>query len=324
MRIRPLPLPSPALLRAAIAACAFVSAPAFAELPEPVRAMVDAAIATGDEKKVTTVIELARETNPDDGAELDTLLDGFRAQKRELAAVEKKRKEEEIRQAGLFERWSGKGQIGAFQSSGNSDNAGVSLALSLERTGIDWQHRLKVTTDYQRSNGVTSTEKYLAAYEPRYQINARLFSYGLAQYERNKFQGFSSRYSFSGGLGYKLLDGKALQLSLQAGPSWRYVDFTDGGSGSSIGALAGLDFDWKLAKNLTFTQDANLVADGSGGATIIIDSNSTTVVLTSGLEAKINNHLTTRLSYTLDYDSNPGDDAVTTDTLTRFTLVYGF
>jgi putative salt-induced outer membrane protein len=36
---------------------------ALAELPEPVRAMIDAAIATGDEGKVRVVIEIARATN---------------------------------------------------------------------------------------------------------------------------------------------------------------------------------------------------------------------------------------------------------------------
>lgn len=50
------------------------STASLAEIPEPVRAMIDAAIASGDEAKVRTVIGLARETNPDDAAELDALL----------------------------------------------------------------------------------------------------------------------------------------------------------------------------------------------------------------------------------------------------------
>jgi putative salt-induced outer membrane protein len=304
-----------------LAACA---APASAELPQPVRAMIEAAIATGDPAKVRTVVDIAKQTNPDDVAEIDALDGAFQTKQREIAAAEKARKEEEIRSAGLFDNWSGRGQIGAFQSTGNSSNVGVTLALSLARTGIDWQHRLKANVDYQRSNGRTSREQYLLAYEPRFQINSGLFAYGLAQYERDRFQGFSSRYSVSGGLGYKVIDSKAAQLSLQAGPAWRRVDFLDGTSDSSLGALAGLDFDWQFAKSLKFTQDANFVADGGGAATVLIDSNNTSILLTSGLEAKVSDRLTTRLSYTFDYDSNPPLGAVSTDTLTRFTLVYGF
>jgi len=301
-----------------------VAAPAAAELPQPVRAMIEAAIAGGDPAKVRTVVEIAKQTNPDDVAEIDALNGAFLTKQREIAAAERARKEEALRTAGLLDNWSGRGQIGAFQSTGNSSNVGVTLSLNLARTGIDWQHRLKANIDYQRSNGRTSREQYLAAYEPRYQITDSLFAYGLAQYERDRFQGFSSRYSASGGLGYKLIDSKAAKLSLQAGPAWRRVDFLDGTSDSSLGALAGLEFGWQLAKALKFTQDANLVADGGGAATVLVDSNNTSVLLTSGLEAKISDRLTTRLSYTFDYDSNPPLGAVSTDTLTRFTLVYGF
>ena len=303
---------------------AAVATPATAELPEPVRAMIDAAIATGDRAKVATVVELAKQTNPDDIAEIDALHGEFLARQRELAAAERARKEEAIRTAGLLENWSGTGQVGAFHTSGNSSNTGVTLSLSLDRTGIDWQHRLRATADYQRSNGRTSREQLLVAYEPRYQIDEDLFSYALAQYERDRFQGFTSRYSLSGGLGYKLLDTAAAQLAVKAGPSWRSVKLLDGTGQSSLGALAGLDFDWRLAKQLKFTQDANMVADAGGGATLVVDSNSTSVLLTSGLEATISDGLTTRLSYTVDYDSNPPAGAVSTDTLTRFTLVYGF
>ena len=313
MRVRFLALP--------LAACA---APASAELPEPVRAMIEAAIATGDPAKVKTVVDIARQTNPDGAAEIDELNGAFLAKRAEIAAAEKARKEEAIRTASLLENWGGRGQIGAFQSSGNSDNVGVTLSLAMERTGIDWQHRFRANLDYQRSNGRTSREQFLAAWEPRFQIDEDLFAYSLAQYERDRFQGFTSRYSVSGGLGYKLLEGSAAQLAVKAGPAWRYVDFVDGRTDSSLGGLAGVDFDWKIAKALTLTQDANVVADTGGAATVIVDSTSTSILATTGLEAKLSDRLTTRLSYTVDYNSNPPPRSVSTDTLSRFTLVYDF
>ena len=297
---------------------------ASAELPEPVRAMIDAAIATGDAAKVAAVVEVAKQTNPADAEEIDGLHNAFLSEQREIAAAEKARKEEEIRTASLFENWSGRGQVGAFHTSGNSDNTGVTLSLALNRSGIDWTHRLRATADYQRSNGRTSREQLLVAYEPRYQIRQDLFGYALAQYESDRFQGFDSRYSVSGGLGYKLIDSKTAQLSVKAGPSWRRVDYLDGTSDNAFGALAGMDFDWQLADRLKLTQDANLVADTGGSAAIFVDSTSTSIMLTTGLEAKVSDALSTRLSYSVDYDSNPPSGAVSTDTQSRFTLVYGF
>lgn len=304
-----------------LAACA---APAAAELPQPVRAMIDAAIATGDVRTAQTVVGIARQTNPDDVAEIDALWNAFVAKQAEVAAAQEASRLEKIRTAGLLENWSGRGQVGAFLSTGNSDNTGVALALALQRTGIDWEHRLRGTLDYQRSNGRTSRELYLVAWEPRYQVSKSLFAFGLAQYESDRFQGFSSRYSLSGGLGYKVIDSSTAQLSVKAGPAWRQVEFVDGGGYSSLGALAGLDFAWQLARPLRFTQNADLVADSGGSAVAYIDSNNTSIVATTGLDARISTRLTTRLSYTIDYDSNPPPGAVSTDTLSRFTLVYDF
>src|SRR3546814_5020592 len=48
-------------------------APVVSALPDPVRAMIDAAIAEGNAASVATVIALARRTNPDAGAEIDAL-----------------------------------------------------------------------------------------------------------------------------------------------------------------------------------------------------------------------------------------------------------
>jgi putative salt-induced outer membrane protein len=300
------------------------AAPAAAELPQPVRAMIDAAIATGDARTAQTVVTIARQTNPEDVAEIDALWNAFVTRQSELAAAQEVSRQEALRNAGLFDNWSGRGQIGAFQSTGNSDMTGVTVALALQRTGIDWEHRLRATADYQRSNGRTSREQYLVAWEPRYQIGEDLFAFGLAQYDSDRFQGFSSRYSLSGGLGYRLIDSSSARLDLKAGPAWRQVEYVDGSGYSSFGALAGVDFSWQLAKPLRLTQNADLVTDAGGSAVTYIDSNNVSIVATTGLEAAINSRLTTRVSYTIDYDSNPPPRAVSTDTLSRFTLVYAF
>lgn len=313
-------------------ACAFalvvglaaLSSPAFAELPAPVRAMVDAAIASGDKAKVDAVIAVAKQTNPDDIDELNSLQAGFKGKQQRLAAKKAAEKERRIRSAGVFDNWSGKGQIGASRSTGNTSNLNLSVALDLERKGIDWQHHFKFTADFQRSDGQTTGERYFASYEPRYNLSKRAFAFGITQFERNPFQGFSARYAVSGGIGYRVFDGKDLQLSVKAGPAWRHTAFVDGGGDSSLAALAGLDFNWAITDRLKFTQDANMLANAGGAATVIIGGDTTSAKFVTGLEAKVSDKLSTRLSYTVDYDSNPPDGAVSTDTLSRVTLVYGF
>ncbi len=304
---------SPIAVLTAAAVLALPSA-ALAEVPAPVRAMIDAAIAGGDEAKVRTVIELARETNPDDAAELDSILSAYEADLSEAAAEAAATEEAEIRSAGIFDNWKGQGQLGAFRSTGNASNTGITAGLTLERVGIDWRHKLTGLVDYQENNGVTTREQFLAAYEANYNLSERLFAYGLAQYERDTFQGFSARYSASGGLGYRVIDNDNMQLAVKAGPAFRQTEFVNGTSDSSVAGLAALDFDWQLAENLKLTEDASA----------FIQSGNSTYTSTTGLNAALGGGLSASLSYTIEHDTNPPLGAVQTDTLSRITIVYDF
>ncbi len=301
-----------------------LATPVHAQLAQPVRDMIEAAIATGDADTAKAVVDVARTTNPQDVAEIDAMFGNFQSAQAEEAAAAAAAEELAVREAGLFDNWSGEGQIGFFQSSGNTDSMGLTAQIALNREGINWEHKFRAAADFRRNNGATDREQFMAVYEPRYQINDRLFAYALGQYERDRFQGFSGRYSFSGGLGYRVIDNDALRLSVKAGPAWRKAQFVNGTSESNIAALAGLDFDWRISDRIKLTQDTNAVADAGGSAVAIVDSNNVTLNFVTGLEGKISDSLTARLSYTVEYDSNPPAGAVSTDTLTRFTLVYGF
>ncbi len=309
-------MPKSTTLTAAFAASMLgtFSSPASAELPQPIIDLINAAIETGDEDKVRTVIELARTTNPDDSAELDLIFANFEQELDREQRLAEAAEEATIRSAGLFENWSGRGELGAFNSTGNASNTGVTASLGLTREGIDWRHKLRGRADYQRNNGVTTREQFLAAYEPNYKINDRLFAYALAQYERDRFQGFSGRYSVSGGLGYQIIDTESITLSVQAGPAWRRTELLDGSSTSNLAGLASADFDWQIAESIAFTQDASA----------FVQSGSSTFISDSGLQAALSDDISVRLSYTVERDTDPPAGAVKTDTLSRITLIYDF
>ena len=228
-----------------LAGACLIATPAAAQIPPDVQAMIDAAMATGDAKKIETVIELAKQTQPDSADEIEAIAGAWREERAEAQRLAEAKKQEEIREAGLFDMWSGEGQVGAFLSTGNSDDMGLSLAVNLKREGIRWSHALRATADFQRSSGVTSREQFLAAYEPRFQMGDNIFAYGLTQYERDRFQGFYNRYAVSGGVGYKLLDSDSATLSVKAGPAFRVTERTNGERISRLAGLFGADFDWR-------------------------------------------------------------------------------
>ncbi|MFA6219877.1 MAG: DUF481 domain-containing protein [Erythrobacter sp.] len=312
------------LVLAALLGGVVAPSPAHAELPEGARAIIEAAIASADARKVATAIELARSAYPGEEeaiAAIEKAWQGEQARRAELSRAEDERK---IRDAGLLELWKGEGELGGFVSSGNTSTSGLAASLKLERKGIRWEHAIIARVDYQRESGTTSREQYLASYEPRWQFNSSLFAYGLTQYERNRFQGFDGRYAISGGLGYRVVDRDALSLAIKAGPALRIVDYSEGESETRIAGLAGLDLDWRVFDRLSLTQDASVVAETGGAATLLFDSANTTLNLVSGLDFSLTDRLRARLAYRVDFDSNPPTGNVSTDTLTRATLIYGF
>lgn len=286
------------------------SVPAHAALPDPVKAMIEAAIASNNDADVKTVVKLAKSTNPDDITEIDAMLASYDARKAALNAAEEQKK----LQAGFFEGWSGQGELGGFHSTGNTDSTGVSAALKLKKEGVKWRHNFRALADYQRTNGVTDREQFLVALEPNYKFNDRLYAYGLAQYERDRFQGFSSRITGSGGIGYAVITSANSQLNIKAGPAWRKTSLIGGGSNSSIAGLAALDSFWQISDNLRLTQDLSAY----------VESDNSTFTSTTGVETKLVGAFSARLSYSWEHETDPPLGVQKTDKISRATLVYDF
>lgn len=276
-------------------------------LPDAVRDMLSAAIASGNESDIAAVAKVAKATNPAAAGEIDAMV-------RDNGKQIQQAKEERIRNAGLFDLWTGRGELGFLHSTGSSEEIGVSAGLTLTRQGLDWKHQLRLNADYRRANGETSKEHFLFAYEPRYQVNGRTFTYGLVQYERDPIVGFDDRYTTSAGVGYDTIRNDRMKLSLDAGPSFRHVLYTDDGTENRAGLRSSLDFNWKLSPTLTFQQNASAY----------VEKENSTVTSLTALDARILARLSARFSYNAAYESKTKLTAESFDTLSKVTLVYNF
>ena len=278
-----------------------------ASLPDAVRDMLVAAIATGNESDVESVARIAKQTNPDAASEVDAMVAEHRQERTEAT-------QERIRTARFFEIWSGKGEFGLFRSTGTASEFGVSGGLNLKREGLRWKHLLRVNADYRRANGETSRESILAAYEPRYQFNEKSFTYALVQYERDPFVGFDERYTASTGIGYTAVNNERTKLSIDTGPAYRYVNYTDDGVEERVGLRSSLDFNMKLTPTLTFQQNAYTY----------VEKDRASLSSLTALDAKILSRLSTRFSYSTAFESETELTPESFDTLSKVTLIYDF
>ncbi len=282
--------------------------------PDPVGEMLAAAIASGKDGDVEAVAKLAKAASPEQAAEIDARVVAYRAERQRLREEEAAAARAKLAAAKIWQNWKGEGQVGASLATGNTNSKGLSAGLALARKGLDWNHKFRAQADYQRTNGRTSVERFLVELEPQYKISDRAFAYGLGRWEQDRILGYEERWNASGGFGYKVVDEKNIALSLKGGPAWRFTDFTRGPSDSELTGLAGLDFGWQLSPTLRLTQVAS---------TSLGEKNTTTSSLTA-LNAKLTGALSARVAYSAEIDTNPPPGIEKVDTLTRFTLVYGF
>jgi putative salt-induced outer membrane protein len=276
-------------------------------IPENIRAMLDAALESGNEADVATIVKYARAADPLSG---DAVLAIATKWKDDRAA----QRTAVIRQASFLDLWSGKATVGGYLTTGNSDTAGGSAVIDLNREGLRWRQKFHAQADYQSNDDITVREHYLASYEPNYKIDDRAYIYGAAQYESDRFLGYDNRYSTSIGAGYSLLKTARTKLNLELGPAYRYTEFTDQVTQSAIAARGTVDFSWRLTSGLSVSQIASAY----------VQQDNSTVSGTTAVTAKLIGPLSASLSYNVQYESTPPAGSVSTDTTSRAALVYSF
>ncbi len=278
-----------------------------AMIPENIRAMLDAAIESGNDGDVATIVKYARAADPLSGDAVLAIAQAWRADR---AAA----REAVIRKAGFLNLWTGRAELGGFVTTGNSETAGGSVVLDATREGLQWRHKFHAQADYQESLGITTREHYLLSYEPNYKIDERAYIYGQGSYESDRFLGYTDRVAVSSGFGYSAIKNPRVQLDLEIGPGYRHTAFTDDTVQSSLAGRGSLDFRWRLLPGLSVTQNASA----------FVQKFNSTVSGTTAVNAKLLGPLSAQLSYYFQYESMPPVGRETTDTISRASLVYSF
>jgi putative salt-induced outer membrane protein len=276
-------------------------------IPPAIKAMLDAALASGNEGDINTIVRYARAADPKSGDAVLALAEHWRNER-------DARRRDTIREASFLDLWRGKAELGGYLTTGNSENSGVTGVFDATREGLQWRHKFHAEADYQESLGVTTREHYLASYQPNLKINERAYLYGQTQFESDRFLGYDQRYSASVGAGYSAFKTADLKLDVELGPAFRSTLFTDDTVQSSIAARGSADLTWRLLPGLSLSQVASAY----------VQRYNSTISSATALNAKLLGPLSARLSYNVQYESMPPTASRSTDTTSRAALVYSF
>ncbi len=278
-----------------------------ATIPPAIKAMLDAAIASGNDAEIATIIKYARIADPKSGDAAQALAAAWANDRvREKTVV--------IQQASFLDLWTGKVELGGTITTGNSDTLGATAIVEANREGLKWRQKFLVQADYAEALGVTTRRHLLAQYQPNYKIDDRRYVAGTVLFESDPFLGYHERYSAALGAGYRAIVQPDVTLALELGPAFRQTSFTDGREQSSLASRGSVDFDWKLNPGVSLSQDA----------AIYLERYNSTISSTTAVTARVLGPLAASLSYNIQYESDPPIGRVTTDTIGRASLVYTF
>lgn len=277
------------------------------EMPETVKAMLDAAMKAGDEAAVNAIVKYAKAADKPSAELVEKTAGSWKRERREAA-------ERRVREARFLDLVKGRAELGGYVTTGNSETVGLTGVLDVKREGLQWRHKWRAQADYQESLNRVVRERYLASYEPNYKVNDRLYAYGAALFESDRFLGFNERYSISAGAGYTAINNGSLRVDVELGPAYRHTAFTDSTIESQLAARGKFDLDWKLSPGITLSQDASAY---------IQEANSTIQGKTA-LRVRLFGPLSTQMSYAVNYESTPPVGRKTTDTTSRASLLIDF
>jgi putative salt-induced outer membrane protein len=277
------------------------------EMPDTVKAMLDAAMKAGDEAAVNAIVKYAKAADKASVEVAEKAAGSWKRERREAA-------ERRVREARFLDLVKGRAELGGYVTTGNSETVGLTGVLDVKREGLQWRHKWRAQADYQESLNVVVRERYLASYEPNYKVNDRLYAYGAALFESDRFLGFNERYSISAGAGYTAINDGKLRIDVELGPAYRHTAFTDNTIESQIAARGKLDIDWKLSPGITFSQDASAYFQQA----------NSTVTTKTALRVRLFGPLSTQMSYAVNYESTPPIGRKTMDTTSRASLLVDF
>jgi putative salt-induced outer membrane protein len=286
----------------------FISAAAWAApIPDPIVRIITEAARTGNPVTLQSTIDLAKATNPNSVAEIDALAGRLRGDAEEARIAK-------LRSQTFFEGWTGEGEVGASLTTGTSKNKTVALGVHLTKEDLEWRHKIVAVANYQRSDDVTTAERYLASYEGNYRFTPRFYALGLLQWEQDRFAGFTARYSESIGAGYTIVDTPMFNWQISSGPALRQTKLVTHEGQSDTSLRADTLFLWNISPSTVFNEEIGAYVGGK----------DSTYFSTTALTTKIMGDLSARTSFNVTSESNPPPGIDNTNTITRVTLVYSF
>lgn len=224
---------------------------------------------------------------------------------------------------GVAQGWRGSFALTASGTSGNTDTGELSGAGRLTFGVGSWNHLVGFAVEFGEANGVRNEEKVFGTYEASRYFSPEFYVFGLGRFqydglltnnagavlpgsETDAFLGF--------GPGYRVINTDKQTWRVQAGPGARYFKDANGVSDTEFGFIASSRYFYAFTDTVSFTMDTDVL--GSSVNTVLSND--------AGVNFKVSDRLSTRVSLRTDYNTDPTAGLQSTDNTVGLSLVLGF
>lgn len=215
---------------------------------------------------------------------------------------------------GVVQGFRGSAALTASGASGNTDTGKLEFAGRMTYGIGPYNNLIGFAGEYGESNGDKDTQRFFGTYEGSRAFTPTLYGYGVGRYQ---YDGFASNEhdAFVGvGLGYRIFNTDQVAWRVQAGPGVRYIEDQNGNDQTDLAGLATSRFFYGLTDVVSLTNDTD----------VLFSDEDYTLTNDFGVNFKVSNTLSTRLSYRTDYESDPLPGFENTDNTIGLSLVVGF
>lgn len=199
-------------------------------------------------------------------------------------------------------------------NSGNTDNASIGIGTDLNYVQGVNGYQLLLSYTYGESDGITDEESLFYGLEYTRDFSPSFYGFAKVQGSLDEFSSFETDNFASFGAGYRIINEPDSQWSIQAGPGYRFAEFSDVTSGdiSEVAFGIGSDYSRRLTRTTTVTNDTDVIA-----------SETDTVVYNDlAVSVSVTDTLALRSSLLTEYHTDPQPGFDDTDNTFGISMVY--